>query len=59
MITASGTSSGPRVVAGDCPVCRRPLILDHAGHRGDDGAEYVDLVAIVVAQQLHAGQCTG
>jgi uncharacterized protein YbaR (Trm112 family) len=59
VITATGTAAGPRVLAGACPVCRRPLLLTHAGYTDADDAEYVDLGAISLAQALHARQCTG
>lgn len=58
-IVEAGTDSGPRVRLTDCPMCRRPMTLNHAGMVDDDGDQYVDMTTIALAQRLHLVQCDG
>lgn len=52
------SATGPRVRVGNCPSCSRPLVLDHCGVV-EDGAQYLDINRVNLAQRLHLRSCPG
>ena len=56
-VTEVSTAAPPRVRMKDCPCCGKPVVLDHCGVI-EDGAPYLDVAAVELAQRLHLRSCS-